>query len=249
MVLYGLLVSSGCRRCLHGERYDFEDQVSTSSREVIQRPRQYFLLGFRDRNLEDEYLNDLSTVSRNPILLGYCICIVLVGCGIFSYDVAGINTTTVDVVQNPDSKRDYGHSTLDTFQAMLDVVLAFAILLAGFVSSVLIFRWQKCRNKSVVIHIAEGVYLSFIILTGWDFSKLSTGKGELAFPIGGWVFNLAFFYLAPSCTITGHQPALDTDLRGDRGSIVVARHFGIFLPMQCQSGIILRKICLAQGRV
>ena len=37
-------------------------------------PSQYWLLGFKDRNLEEEYLNDLVDVSKDRIYLGYGMC-------------------------------------------------------------------------------------------------------------------------------------------------------------------------------
>ena len=37
-------------------------------------PSQYWLLGFKDRNLEEEYLNDLVDVSKDRLYLGYGMC-------------------------------------------------------------------------------------------------------------------------------------------------------------------------------
>ena len=120
MVLYGLGVSRGLMRFLHKEEYDFEEETRAAAQSgrdlALRRPTQYWVLGFKDRNLEGEaptfsssfafplnsdapfsfpeaYLDDLVVCERMPIYLGYIICSLLVAFGIFAYDVAGINTT------------------------------------------------------------------------------------------------------------------------------------------------------------
>eukprot|EP00212_Chloropicon_laureae_P002864 CAMPEP_0197486364 /NCGR_PEP_ID=MMETSP1311-20131121/1281_1 /TAXON_ID=464262 /ORGANISM="Genus nov. species nov., Strain RCC856" /LENGTH=531 /DNA_ID=CAMNT_0043029401 /DNA_START=37 /DNA_END=1629 /DNA_ORIENTATION=- len=199
MVLLGMCVGWGKRHCLlHREDYAFDEKVEASAKGEDQQitPSAFPIIGFKDRKLEEEYLTDLVDVSQNRIILGYSICILLVGFGIFAYDVAGINTTVVDVVMNP-GKRDYGHSKLDTFQAMLDVGLTMLFLLCGLAATVAITKFNSKCSKSVVLHIAEAVFLGMIAMMGWDFSKLSTSGGEISFPIAGWVVNLAFFYLPP----------------------------------------------------
>ena len=49
------------------------------------RPSQYPLLGFKDRHLEDEYLEHLVVASRARIILGYVTAILLYGAGPFAY--------------------------------------------------------------------------------------------------------------------------------------------------------------------
>ena len=202
MVLYGVLVSSVARRALsegsREPRYDFEMETRGASKrgEPMRLPKQFFLLGFKDSRLEAEYMNDLVVVEKKSIVIGYLLCCALVALGIFTYDTAGINSTATDVLQNPDSKRDYGHSTRDTFLAMLDVVVTLGSLLLGFAATLVIYRFDRFDKEWIVL-IAETVYLIFIVFMGWDMAKLSTGRDELAFPVGGWVYQLAFFYLPP----------------------------------------------------
>ena len=80
---------------------------------------------------------------------------------------------TEDVLQNPNTKRDYGHSQLDTFQAMLDVVITLGALLVGLVFTVVIYRAPKIKRKSAILHIAESVFLIFIIFMGGSFGALA----------------------------------------------------------------------------
>ncbi|QDZ24128.1 guanylate cyclase [Chloropicon primus] len=199
MVLFTLGVSQGVMWWCHKERYSFKEECERSANGgKLRTPEQYYVLGFKDRYLEREYLTDLMSVERRSIILGYILACGLVACGIFAYDVAGINTTTEDVLMNPESKRDYGHSDIDTFQAMLDVVVTLGSLLLGFLVTLLIYSLERLKGRRLVIlYVAELVFLIFIAMMGWDFAKLSTGSQEIAFPIGGWVYNLAFFYLPP----------------------------------------------------
>ena len=48
------------------------------------KPSQYPLLGFKDRHLEDEYLEHLVVASRARIILGYVTVILLYGSGPFA---------------------------------------------------------------------------------------------------------------------------------------------------------------------
>ena len=49
------------------------------------RPSQYPLLGFKDRHLEDEYLEHLVVASRARIILGYVTAILLYASGPFAF--------------------------------------------------------------------------------------------------------------------------------------------------------------------
>ena len=91
MVLLGVGVSWFCRDWLHKEDYAIEDEIEVSNKteQDLRKPAQYWLLGFKDRELETEYLDNLVCESPNRIYLGYFICLSLVLFGIFSYDVAG----------------------------------------------------------------------------------------------------------------------------------------------------------------
>ena len=66
------------RRWLHKENYSFKEQMNVSSIRtediLASTPSQYWLLGFKDRNLEEEYLNDLVDVSKDRLYLGYGMC-------------------------------------------------------------------------------------------------------------------------------------------------------------------------------
>ena len=56
-----------------------EDEVSSSSK-----PSQYPLLGFKDRHLEDDYLEYLVVASKARIILGYVTLILLYASGPFT---------------------------------------------------------------------------------------------------------------------------------------------------------------------
>ena len=75
------------RRWLHKENYSFKEQMNVSSsrtEDVLDSsPSQYWLLGFKDRNLEEEYLNDLVDVSKDRLYLGYGMCTFFV----FAHDL------------------------------------------------------------------------------------------------------------------------------------------------------------------
>ena len=79
------------RRWLQKENYSFKEQMklSSSSRSediLASTPSEYWLLGFKDRKLEEEYLNDLADVSKERLFLGYGMCAFFVfAAQIFSF--------------------------------------------------------------------------------------------------------------------------------------------------------------------
>ena len=76
-------ISLFCRKWLHKEDYPFKRQMNLLSSMGTEHllsssPSEYWLLGFKDRELEDEYLNDLVLVSKDRIYLGYGMCALIV---------------------------------------------------------------------------------------------------------------------------------------------------------------------------
>ena len=79
-------ISLFCRKWLHKEDYPFKRQMNLLSSMGTEHllsssPSEYWLLGFKDRELEDEYLNDLVLVSKDRIYLGYGMCAFFVFLG------------------------------------------------------------------------------------------------------------------------------------------------------------------------
>ena len=67
------------RKWLHKEKYSFEKQMHLSSNKKTEDvlasfPSEHWLLGFKDRDLEEEYLNDLVDVSKGRLYLGHGMC-------------------------------------------------------------------------------------------------------------------------------------------------------------------------------
>merc|ERR1711934_776784 len=86
MVFLDALVNFGCRKYLHKEDYDFDESTGTVKSSVsyaTSSPSQYFVLGFKDRNLEAEYWNDVTLTSKYRILLGWFVSALLFVVGPF----------------------------------------------------------------------------------------------------------------------------------------------------------------------
>ena len=88
MVLLGLGTTWGCTRWLHREDFVFElsdtpegkmEEASVASSRVRAsgKPSQYWLLGFKDRALEREYLEDLVKVSAYRLSVGSFLALLL----------------------------------------------------------------------------------------------------------------------------------------------------------------------------
>ena len=83
MVLLGLGTVWGCIRWLHREDFVFElsnkkaGDKTTMKAALAAEPSQYWLLGFKDRALEREYLEDLVKVSSYRLSVGTILALLL----------------------------------------------------------------------------------------------------------------------------------------------------------------------------
>ena len=82
MVLLGLGTTWGCTRWLHREDFVFELSDSKAGKGTVKaalaaEAPQYWLLGFKDRALEREYLEDLVDVSSYRLSVGTFFTLLL----------------------------------------------------------------------------------------------------------------------------------------------------------------------------
>ena len=77
MVLLGLGTTWGCTRWLHREDFVFELNNKKRDFALVAEPSQYWLLGFKDRALEREYLEDLVKVSAYRLSVGSFLALLL----------------------------------------------------------------------------------------------------------------------------------------------------------------------------
>ena len=83
MVLLGLGTTWGCTRWLHREDFVFElNNKKAGDKSMLKsvlaaEPSQYWLLGFKDRALEREYLEDLVKVSAYRLSVGSFLALLL----------------------------------------------------------------------------------------------------------------------------------------------------------------------------
>jgi hypothetical protein len=207
MVLLGLGVCQVFREYLQKEHYDFDeavDKLGRATREMEREemddnkravgystPSVYWALGFKDRSLEDEYLEDFVRISARQIILGYAMCILIVVLGWF---------VSYWLVLNVGYKMILKEEFADNFGKdwFVDNLLAHAISLIIFVSGLvacLFIYYSKVQNKRAVLHVTEMVFLLFIVAMGYDFSRGNFPIYNIE--VNGFVINLAFYYLPP----------------------------------------------------
>ena len=116
-----------CKKWLHKENYSFEEQMNLSSRRstgnteniLASTPSEYWFLGFKDRDLEEEYLNDLVVASKGRLYLGY-------GMIIFFLVAMDLVPEVLDITLGKDPKEDEV-ITIGLY------VAAFLVFLAGLI--------------------------------------------------------------------------------------------------------------------
>ena len=144
MVLIGLGVGWACKRWMHTPDHSFEGQhvekMENSMSQGSAGPSKHFLFGFRDRDLEDEYLDYLMRESRVRIYLGYVVMLLLI---IFGEGLKTIGALVF--VETP------GVEPLPTVpNNLVPFLCTFVIPIVGLIASYLIYRGRS--NKRVVLH-------------------------------------------------------------------------------------------------
>ena len=168
----------GNRSLLHREDFVFETQVGRSSRSKgFEDPSQFPFLGFKDRNLESRYLDDLVKVSKTRIGLGYGISLLLVTIMPFTYTMGSVVPLHVLGALPRYGDRDIWLPTL-----------ALAVFVIGLAASIGLYRFKR---HQAVLFVTEATFLSYIVVMGYYFSKATEGWTSL-FSSSGWGFHLAF---------------------------------------------------------
>ena len=153
MVLIGLGVGWACKRWMHTPDHSFEGQhvekMENSMSQGSAGPSKHFLFGFRDRDLEDEYLDYLMRESRVRIYLGYVVMLLLM---FFTF----VPDFIAWVILVDSYMKTYGD--LEAFPGSRDGIIAtvlpslcaLIIPIVGLIASYLIYRGRS--NKRVVLH-------------------------------------------------------------------------------------------------
>merc|ERR1711977_567633 len=170
MVFLDVLIPLGCRRWLHKEDFKFDEQVEAnlheedgSLRQVA--PSEYFMLGFKDRVLEDEYLENLVLCSQGRILLGYAGTMCLLLFGPVLQNLFGI--PFIDILRYEDTQA--GDTVAKIYVPSLSVLILFGACSA---TSIVFFNWERCKQRRVwVVYITGAAYLIAIAVIGYDFSR------------------------------------------------------------------------------
>ena len=169
MVLLGLGTTWLRTNWLHREDFVFElsdrkrdekcvklDEASASTRvklrgEPAGEPSQYWLMGFKDRHLEREYLADLVDANSDRLVVGSFLCLVVFG-------LMDFMTYTMRMIYYEGYAG--GKSLIPTSIVSIVIPTVF-FSLALFTTIANNFRWL--RNKHVVLSSIEFAYLAYII--------------------------------------------------------------------------------------
>ena len=164
MVLLGLGTTWGCTQWLHREDYTvFErsdtdtpdgkmEEASVASSRVRasdDEPSQYWLIGFKDRWLEREYLEDLVDVSSSCFIVGSSLALLL-------YLALPLALSISSYVYLSGIELSFSYSSLEA--SLSNIVGGLGFLAAFIVCCVhSMGRWKV--RKDVILYVIEGSYL------------------------------------------------------------------------------------------
>ena len=172
MVLLGLGTTWGCTQWLHREDYTVfersdtpegkmeEASVASSRVRASGKPSQYWLIGFKDRWLEREYLEDLVEVSSSCFFVGSFLTLLLylalplaLACGEFVFV-----TFIWDLYKPPDLPEEevsyMGWMLLPMIVGGLGLLAALIVCCVHSMG-----RWKG--RKDVILYVIEGGYLLY----------------------------------------------------------------------------------------
>merc|ERR1711934_648569 len=217
MVLLGLGTTWGCTRWLHREDFVFElsdtpegktEEASVASSRVRAsgKPSQYWLIGFKDRRLEREYLEDLVEVSSSCFIVGTSLALLLyvifsLTFGILSYLECSryfmVETGSVPVGE---CLREL---LLPMIVGGLGIVAAFVVCCVHSMG-----KWKV--RKDVILYVIEGGYLLYTGAVMWCNLDPAAGglkgyfdsgdpsrDGYVALYYRRWATFLASFFVTP----------------------------------------------------
>ena len=168
MVLLGLGTTWGCTRWLHREDFVFElsdtpegkmEEASVASSRVRAsgKPSQYWLIGFKDRRLEREYLEDLVEVSSSCFIVGTSLALLL-------YVIFLLPMGILDYVYS--SRQEEVKSGLVSVgevlrNLLLQVIVGGLGIVAAFVVCCVHSMGKWKVRKDVILYVIEGSYLLY----------------------------------------------------------------------------------------
>merc|ERR1711970_173733 len=213
MVFLDVLVNYGCRRWLHKEDYSFDedgDKTRSSSK-----PSQYPLLGFKDRHLEDDYLEHLVVASRARIILAYVTAILLYASGPFAtvwmlFDVyvwvqGHYNTLSDDEEKQEQFRTNVGAgywtyyfpNSVALFYFLYCIVLVMFVF--GLVAVMCMYQMKRFEKyRTWILHITPAIYLLYMAQAGFmfTFSNQVAVYGDLS-----WIFVLIYQVASPLASL------------------------------------------------
>ena len=187
MVLLGLGTTWRCTQWLHREDYTvfdlsdnpdergsgkLEEEASVASSRVraSEEPSQYWLIGFKDRRLEREYLEDLVAVFSSCFLVGSSLALLL-----YLGLPFALNISTYVYYRGIELSFSYG-----SLESSLSIIVGGLGILAPFIVCCVhsMGRWKV--RKDVILYVIEGGYLLYTgALIYWSTLQPEEGMGTL----------------------------------------------------------------------
>ena len=120
---------------------------------MVSSPSQYFVLGFKDRNLEAEYWNDVALTSKPRIILGYFVSILILLAGPIMSEIAYARSSeSLRKVCEESGTEDCDVQLLATYGlSQVGTALnciTFIVMAASLVACFFIYRSRRFKSKT-----------------------------------------------------------------------------------------------------
>jgi len=206
MVFLDLLLRAPfCRRWLHKEDYAFDDKVEENMQDEFLSFRQelspqlYFMIGFKDRALEDEYIEDLARTNKKRAMLGYAISFFIFFAGLFldtmqqeplNNAINNFSEEQLEALQ----EYDYNGNMETKLNGPIAAVMAF--MLAGGIAVPILYMSKRLERKRNAMTIIGFVFLLYIAVMGYYF-QWNWNTSNYVYGPGSWPLMLSLYITVP----------------------------------------------------
>uniref|UniRef100_A0A7S2T5X4 Guanylate cyclase domain-containing protein n=1 Tax=Chloropicon primus TaxID=1764295 RepID=A0A7S2T5X4_9CHLO len=190
MVFLDVFTNIGIKKWMHKEDYDFNEQDASGC------PSEYFVLGFKDRNLEEEFLNHVALVNKTRIILGLCVSAAIYASGPFLVEF--VQAPVVTALYDSIPEYEYVNKGIlrrNMVESYALVTLALVLLLLGLVVVFFLYQTKAVRDKRNVLYALGFFYVPFVFVTAYQYATQDINGGD-GFSMGAalneWVLEIYY---------------------------------------------------------
>ena len=157
------------------------------------------MIGFKDRALEDEYIEDLARTNKKRAMLGYAISFFIFFAGLF------LDTMQQEPLNNAinhfseeqlEALQEYDYDGNMASKLNVPIVAVMAFMLAGGIAVPIMYMSKRLERKRNAMTIIGFVFLLYIAVIGYYF-QWNWNTSNYVYGPGSWPLMLSLYIMVP----------------------------------------------------